>query len=714
MHVKATIGGMDCGGCATKIERVVGHLPEVESVDVDLTFSTLRAETSTDVGDRIRATVEELGYTYSSIEAVRPTLPTRPPLHHDTHFIAVLVGLVTTVAAVAMTYGFGQPLAGTMLYGVAVLSGGYYVFGNAIGSLRHGHLDINVLMTIAVAGAIGLGEWFEAATVVVLFAFAEWLEGLSMERARGAIRELMELAPAVARLVEGDEEREVPVEQVMVGEMLSVRPGERIPLDGVVTRGMGAVDESPITGESQPVAKEPGDSVYAGSMNDQGHLTVEVTAPPSESTIAHVIRAIESAQANRAESERFIERFTRWYTPVVVLIAVLVAVIPPLFVGGWEEWFYRALVLLVISCPCALVIATPITTVSALARSARDGVLIKGGAYLEALAGLKAVVFDKTGTLTKAELSVVDIVAFESSTDEVLAVAAAAERRSEHHLARAIVRFAKERGLDIADAGNFTAHPGRGIEAYLGVNSCGSSCESARSTADRILVGAHRLFEAEGIDVEADAEAWRTLQAKGATVVGVMRGEQLLGLIACRDTVREGAAEVLTELRQLGIDDITMCTGDNAEVARQVADAVGIAPDRVHPSLLPADKVAVLLATRERVGGAVAMVGDGINDAPALAAADIGIAMGAAGTDIALETAHVALMGDDLSRLPQTVRLARRSVQTIWQNVALALVIKLVVLGMAVAGYASIWLAIAADMGTSLLVIANAMKLQRK
>ncbi len=736
MKWEAQVGGMDCANCAAKIQRVVEEFGEVSEVRVDVTLGRMELEAPEGFdAERVREAVEKIGYqVYPKEGADRPPLE-RPPIWRDERLVAVLVGVVATIAGVVLYHGLDLEW-GIAAFVVAVLAGGRYVYRNAFTSLRHFHLDINVLMTLAVIGALAIGEYLEAATVVVLFAFAEWLEGASMQRARRAIRELMDLAPPVATVVRGGVQNVVPIEDVSVGETVLVRPGEKVPLDGRVVAGASEVDQSPITGESLPVAKGVGDEVYAGTLNAFGAIEVEVASVAAESTIAHVTRAIEEAQNNRSDSERFIERFARWYTPAVVILAVAISLVGPLaFDGEWREWFYRALVLLVIACPCALVIATPITTVSALARAARDGILVKGGRFLEALGRLDVVAFDKTGTLTRGEPRVAQIWANEGFDEgEVLALAAAAESRSEHFIARAIVRAAKERGLDVPDhrVESVEAVVGSGIVARIELCSdrpverprgFGVRVEPlplARRTshagheheATEIVVGKASLLRANGASLDGLEDRWSRLEAGGSTVVGVARDGEVIGLIECADVVREEAKEVLGQLRAMGVDELRVCTGDNERAAGRLAEALGLSVDEVSANLMPEDKVRIVEELRAR-GSGVAMVGDGINDAPALAAADVGIAMGAAGTDVALETAHVALMGDDLRKLPRAIELGRRTVRIIGQNVALALVIKLVVFVLAALGIATLWMAIAADMGTSLLVIANGLRLLR-
>jgi Cd2+/Zn2+-exporting ATPase len=726
------VEGLCCSSEVKLVEDTLGPLPGVEQVHVSLASGSVRVTHAPDFErERVGEALEPVGLSAS--ERTRPGAqgaPTRPKWYRDTELIAVIIAGLFIVAGVVFTKLLGLEAVGIGSLLVATAVGGVPVFRNAIQSAKRLDLDINVLMTVAVIGALVLGEWLEAAMVVGLFALAEWLEGASMARARGAIGELMELSPNEARVVRDGQEEVVPIEQVDIGEHVIVRPGEKIPVDGIVEGGEGEVDQSPITGESKPSYKQGGDEVFAGTLNQQGSLDIRVDHAPDDTTLARVIEAIETAQQNRSESERFVEQFARWYTPAVMGLAVLAATVPPLFfAASWETWFYRSLVLLVIACPCALVLATPITTASSLARAARDGILIKGGRFLEELGRTRAVAFDKTGTLTRGEPQVTEVVAADGfDADDVVGAAALAESRSEHYLARAIGDAAIERGIEASSnrVVAFEAHVGRGVEASVSTadapaSSCSDCCSSgqeasvveAPAASTRLFVGSRSLLEEHGLDYASLDERWTALEHKGQTVVGVARGGDVLGLIAIEDTLRPGARETLARLRDQGVKAIYMLTGDNRATAEGIADELGLSHVAVLADLLPADKVNAIedLAKRHRH---VAMVGDGINDAPALAAAPVGIAMGAAGTDIALETAHVALMADDLERLPQAIDLGARTGRIIRQNIALAIGIKVVVFALAAVGMATLWMAVLADMGTSLLVIFNGMRMLRR
>jgi len=601
-------------------------------------------------------------------------------------------------AALAAEASF--PALARSFYAAAILAGGWPIVPRALASVRRLKPDMNLLMTIAVLGAVLIGQWFEAATVSFLFALALRLESWSAGRAEKAVHALMDLAPAMARVVDlrDGAMAEQPAESVPAGASVAVRPGERIPLDGLVIDGATTVDPSPITGESAPAAKKAGDPVYAGTINGRGAFTFRVTRPAADTTLAHILRLVEEARANRAPVEQWVDRFARGYTPVVFGLALAVCLVPPLLgAGPWSAWVYRGLVLLVIACPCALVISTPVSLVSALASAARAGVLVKGGAHLEAAAGIKAVALDKTGTLTEGRPVVQRVIPLDGHTpEELLATAAGLETHSEHPLAQAVLACARRAGVGPRPAVKYQALPGRGAEAEIG--------------GRRFWIGSHRLVHDEGGESESLHRELLALEDAGHSVIAVGNERHVCGVISVAEGLRPGAAEAVRELRALGVGHVTVLTGDNEGTAAAVSRAIGA--DDCRAELLPQDKHA---AVRELAGrfGAVAMAGDGVNDAPALAAAAVGIAMGAAGSDAALETADVALMTDDLSRLPWLIRHARRTVSVVRQNIAVALGLKILFMALAAAGRATLWMAIAADMGASLLVIFNGLRLLR-
>jgi len=599
----------------------------------------------------------------------------------------------------------GAPEVGvTVLFAIAIAFGGLLVWRRALVSLSARILDMNVLMSLAVFGAMALGEWGEGATVFFLFALGGLLESRSLERTRRSIRSLMDLTPPVARVRRGGTLTEVGLDQVLVGDIVVVRPGERVPVDGTVKIGFTAVDESPITGESAPVDKTVGDHVFAGTLNTTGLVDVEATAAATDSTLARIVYLVEEAQASRAPSQTFIDRFSRVYTPAVIALAAAVAVVPigvaavtgTLDTAVAAEWVRRALVVLVVSCPCALVISTPVSIVSGITRASRDGVLVKGGAFLETAASVGAVAFDKTGTLTAGRFEFAGIAPLtpELSGDGALTYAAALESHSNHPIARAIVAAATE---PLPDVDEFAETPGRGVSGTI--------------AGVRFELCSPRCAEESGLLGEDGAAAIASAEERGQTTLALQRDGRPVALLGVADALRPEAPAALAALRRLGLSHLVMLTGDNERVAEAVASRLELTSFLAR--LLPEAKTEAVGLLKERFG-TVAMVGDGVNDAPALAAADIGIAMGAAGTDTALETADVALMRDDLSALPGFFALARRTVSTIRVNVAFSIGIKAVFLVLALTGQATLWMAVFADTGVSLLVILNGMRLLRR
>ncbi|CAN7622852.1 cadmium-translocating P-type ATPase [Agrobacterium genomosp. 3] len=589
------------------------------------------------------------------------------------------------------------PPASIVLYTLAVLCAVRYVAPKAWLAARRLRPDMNLLMVIAVVGAIGIGAWFEAATVSFFFALALALEAWSLGRARRAVAALMELAPSTARIrLEDGTERDVPAAEVRVGSHIIIRPGEKVPLDGRVAAGESEINQAPITGESVPVFKSEGDEVFAGTINGEGALDVVTSKAASDTTLAQIIRMVGSAQGRRAPSEQWVEKFARVYTPVVMALAVAIFLVPPLLLGGgWETWFYRALVLLVIACPCALVISTPVTIVAALAGAAKQGVLVKGGIHLETPARLKAIAMDKTGTLTEGRPKVVEIVALGSRSDaDLLRLAAALEARSEHPIARAILARATESGI--------AAQPAEAVHAITGRGMTG------RVSGREAWLGSRRYLDERAVGSPAILERADALSGAGRTIVAVGEGQEVWGLIAVADAVRAEAKDIVTALHRAGVEKVVMLTGDNRATAEAIAKETGI--DEVRAELLPGDKVAAVEDLVRRYGS-VAMVGDGVNDAPAMGRANLGIAMGAMGSDAAIETADVALMSDDLSRLPWLVRHSRDTLSVIRQNIAFSIAVKILFTVLTVIGLASLWGAIAADVGASLLVVLNGLRL---
>jgi Cd2+/Zn2+-exporting ATPase len=580
----------------------------------------------------------------------------------------------------------------------AVTAGGIETYKKGWIALRNRNLNINALMSIAVTGAMLIGQWPEAAMVMFLFALAEMIEALSLDRARNAIRGLMDMTPETATVLQSDRTwAKVESKRVAPGAVVRVGPGERIPLDGELVAGQSSVNQAPITGESIPVAKTAGDTVFAGSINETGSFEFRVTKPAGESTLARIIRAVEEAQGSRAPTQRFVDRFARIYTPLVFAMAVVVAVgLPLAFELPWMDSIYKALVLLVIACPCALVISTPVTVVSGLAAAARRGILIKGGAYLEQGRTLKALALDKTGTITRGEPAVTDVTELVGDAD-ALRFAATIAARSDHPVSSAVSRHwsSQPDAADLSEVTEFAAITGRGVKG--------------RIQGRWFYLGNHRLVEELGVCNSATEEVLERLEADGKTAVVLSDGSQPLAVIGVADTVRETSRQAIDELHKLGVRSL-MLTGDNPRTAAAIAAEVGI--DDARGDLLPEDKLRVIdevLVKYQSVG----MVGDGINDAPALARSSIGFAMGAAGTDTAIETADVALMDDDLRKIPEFIRLSRRTGAILKQNITVALGIKAVFLLLAIAGMATLWMAVFADMGASLLVVFNGLRLLR-
>jgi Cd2+/Zn2+-exporting ATPase len=585
-------------------------------------------------------------------------------------------------------------IVGMALAAAAIGLAGFSTYGKGLAALRQGRLNINALMSVAVTGAFLIGQWPEAAMVMALYAIAELIEARAVDRARNAIKGLLDLAPDAAEVRQPDGSwSSVPAGEVVLDAIVRVKPGARIALDGVVTAGTSAVNQAPVTGESIPVDKSTDDAVFAGTINETGTLEIRVTAAASDSTLARIIHAVEQAQGARAPTQQFVDRFAAIYTPAVFALAVAVAVLTPWLMGWtWTMALYKALVLLVIACPCALVIATPVTVVSGLAAAAKRGILIKGGIYLEEARKLKAIAFDKTGTITegKPKLVATEILASDAPESLILRWAGDLAGHSDHPVAKAIAQ-GLEQGNGLLEG--FTALPGRGIEARL--------------DGQTLTLGNHRLIEDRGL-CSAQIEARLAVhEAQGRSVTLLASQAQVLAIFAVADTIKESSREALAELHSLGVSS-AMLTGDNTATAQTIAKQAGI--DDARGNLLPEDKLAAIEDLRKRYGP-VAMTGDGINDAPALARADIGIAMGAAGTDIAMEAADVVIMNDDLRRIPEAIRLSRRTHAVLWQNIVLALGIKSVFLVLALFGAATMWMAVFADMGASLLVVFNGLRL---
>ena len=711
---------MDCANEVEALKTTVGRVPGVSAVDFNLLKGTMEvAASGAEVNDAaILAAVRNTGLSAEPIHATCPTgvcaLEPSYWRRNGRALLCWLSGLLVLVGFVSHALLHGSvmhalvggeprgahqfPVVSIIFYAAAVVVGGWFIAPKAVAAARRIQPDINLLMTIAVIGATAIGQWLEAATVTFLFALSLLLESWSVARARRAIRALLKLSPPTARYIsplDGDV-MEKPVVDVPTNVTALVRPGELIPLDGIVTKGGTTVNQAPITGEYMPVSKGPGDEVFAGTINESGAIEFKVTRQAPDTTLARIVRMVEEAQSRRAPVEQWVTRFARHYTPVMVLLAILVATIPPLVGGGaWGEWFYEALVLLVIACPCALVISTPVSIVAALTSSARAGVLIKGGAFLEAAAHVRVVALDKTGTVTHGRPEVQQIVPLNAHTEtELVERAAALETNSEHPLARAILRHAKAQALTIPQAANFRAVKGKGVEAFI--------------RGRLFWLGSHRFMEEKGSETPLAHAKADAIEDAGHSVIAIGNDRHVCGLISVADTIRKEAPAAVAAMKRVGVRKVVMLTGDNAGTAQSVGKAIGV--DEVRAELLPEDK---LHAVEEivRQSGPTAMVGDGINDAPALAAATLGIAMGSEGTDVAIETADVALMSDNLMKVPWLIRHAQRTLGIVKQNIVFSLGVKFVFMVLALAKIATLWMAIAADMGTSLLVIFNALRL---
>ncbi|MDP3777775.1 MAG: heavy metal translocating P-type ATPase [Methylotenera sp.] len=696
------IDDMDCPTEENLIRAKLTGMIGVAALDFNLIQRRLTVTHSPEVLDNIVTALQAIGFE-AKIESGNATAvtPQIEPVSKTNWWPLAFSGVAATLSEVVGWIAGVQEWAIIALALLAILSGGLPTYKKGWVALKNGNLNINALMSIAVTGAVAIGHWPEAAMVTFLFALAELIEAKSLDRARNAIRGLMELAPETATVRQQDGNwLDMAAKEVPLGAVVRLRPGERIALDGIVTSGRSAVNQAPITGESMPVDKAEGDVVFAGTINETGSFEYRVTAEASHSTLSRIIHAVESAQGSRAPTQRFVDQFAKIYTPSIFAIALLVAILPPLLNGGsWLDWIYKALVLLVIACPCALVISTPVTIVSGLAAAARKGILIKGGVYLEEGHQLTTLALDKTGTITHGKPAQTDFIALTGDdVTQIHTLAASLAARSDHPVSLAIARAANESGIVLLDVADFAAILGRGVKGSIDGHT--------------YQLGNHQLIEDLGL-CSADIEAkLMPLERQGKTAVLLANQTGVLGIFAVADTVRDTSRQAIAELHSLGVKTL-MLTGDNAHTAEAIASEVGI--DEARGNQLPENKLTTIeQLLKDGNGGKIGMVGDGINDAPALARADIGFAMGAAGTDTAIETADVALMDDDLRKIPAFVRLSRDTAAILKQNIALALGIKLVFFMLTFIGMATMWMAVFADMGASLIVVANGLRLLRK
>lgn len=697
------VRGLDCPTEAATLRRALEGAPGVLELGFDYGKGHMIVRhdpSATGPQTLIRQVADRAGMSATLVKAIEP--PSRPSLwSRHGHWLLTAASGLALLAGVVLDLALAAPSGGRIAYALAVVLGGAPLLPRAVAALRVPRLDMHVLMTIAVIGAVALGQWDEAATVAFLFGLSEALEAMSLERARRAVRSLLDVTPETAeRLDSRGDVTTIPAAEVQVGDRLRVRAGMRIPVDGRVVAGRSSVDQKAITGESVPVTREVGDEVFAGTVNGEGALEIEATKPLGDAVVSRIVEQVRAAQAGRTPVERTIERFAEIYTPAVVLLAVLVMIVPPLILGGgsalWRDWIVRGLVVLVTACPCALVIATPVAVVSALTAAARRGILVKSGQYLEAFARLKVLALDKTGTLTLGEPTVVDVVpATDREGADVLRFAAALGERGSHVLGRAIARHARGLQLEIPEAHDYQAIPGLGA--------------SGRIAGMSYAIGSHRYIDESQLCTTAFHEQLDRAETGVGTAVVLTAERGPLGFIRLADRPRPEAAQVLAELHAMGLKTV-MLTGDNPPTAALVADDLGIADYRA--GLLPAEK-ANAIAELSKQFGATGMVGDGVNDAPALAAASVSVALGGISSGAALEAADIVLMADDLTGLPWLTRHSRRTIDRIRQNITLAVASKLAVLVLAILGFANLWLAIAADLGVSLIVVANALRLLR-
>lgn len=694
-----SIAGMNCADCAARLEVQVAKLPGVEKAIVNFGLERMVVTYAGQVDD-ILSTIDSMGY--KGLEANRDRHQTEPVSFwkSNQYVKPTIISFFMLVMGLLARFTLGLPeiaVNGMLLTGV--LLGGYLPAKNGISILINAReFDMNLLMMIAVIGASVIGEFEEALAVVFLFSLGNTLQGYTLDKTRNSIRALIEITPNEALVRRTAAEVMLPIDEIVIGDVIIVRPGERIAMDGRVCAGYSTVNQAPITGESIPVEKNPGDDIYAGTINEHGSLELEVTHLAEDNTISRIIHMVEEAQGQRAPSQQFIDKFARYYTPTVMLMAALVAAIPPLVWGEpFVKWFYEAMALLLVACPCALVISTPVSIVSAIGNAAKNGVLFKGGMYLEEAGTLAVMAFDKTGTLTEGKPTVTDLISrSDLSRRELLLIAAAIENRSEHPLALAIVEYSREQVIEFPTASAFEAVPGKGLRAVV--------------KGKHYQIGNPRFFMEQAIGLELVWEDINRLQGEGKTVMLLGDEKRILGVIAVADRLRENARATVDSLKKSGIQQVIMLTGDNVNTAGAIAAQAGI--DDFHADLLPKDKVTVIKELLTKYGK-VAMVGDGVNDAPALALSTVGIAMGAVGTDTALETADVALMADDLTKIPFAIKLSRKTLGIIKQNITLALLIKGFIFLLVIPGWLTLWLAVVADMGSSLLVTLNGMRLLR-
>lgn len=693
------VEGLSCPDCSAKFEKNVKELPEV--TDAKVSFSVGKISV---VGDVSIEEIEKAG-AFEKLriidESVVKTNNEDIKRNKIIENWPLIVSLILIISAFIYQSFYGETAPVTIgLYVTAILIGGFSLFKEGITDLLKLNFSMQALMTIAIIGASIIGQWSEGSIVVILFAVSEALEKFSMDKARQSIRSLMDIAPKEALVIRDGVEELIHVNEIKVNDIMIIKPGQKIAMDGVIVTGRSSVNQAAITGESVPIEKKVDDEVFAGTLNEEGLLEVKVTKLVTDSTIAKIIHLVEEAQDERAPAQAFVDKFAKYYTPAIMLIALLVVVIPPLFFNGdWNTWLYQGLSLLVVGCPCSLVISTPVSIVSAISNAAKNGVLIKGGIYLEEVGGLQAIAFDKTGTLTEGEPVVTDYISVNTSkeSDNFMKIAAL-ESYSQHPLASAILKELshKKLSIDHINIDNFTSITGKGVQADTdGVT---------------YLIGSSKLFNTELNQSESLKAQYELLQKEGKTAMIFGTSTEILAIIAVADKLRETSQSVITQLHQAGIKHTIMLTGDNQHTAQAIGQEVGVTD--IKGDLMPQDKLDYIKSLKNDYLK-VAMIGDGVNDAPALAAASVGISMGGTGTDTALETADIALMGDDLEKLPFLIRLSRKTLSIIKQNITLSLVLKLLALLLIIPGWLTLWLAIVADMGATIFVTLNGLRLMK-
>ncbi|AXI09263.1 cadmium-translocating P-type ATPase [Oceanobacillus zhaokaii] len=683
--------GMDCSSCAKSIENHLNTIPTVNTVTVNFSTGKMKVEHENSVDD-IVSEVSKLGYNASLITNSNKATDTSK--NKEGYGLITFSGVLIALGFIG-SYNGVSLLITSILYAIAIVISGYKPVKSAYYAIKSRSLDMNVLMSAAAIGAALIGEWFEGATVVWLFALGNALQNRSIEKTRKSIRNLMDLAPSEAWIKVGSELVKKPVEEVSIGQIVVIKPGDLIPLDGEVIQGETSVNQAPITGESIPVDKLIGDTVYAGTINESGSIEIRVIKLVEDTTIAKIIHLVEEAQEQKAPTQAFIDKFASIYTPIVFVLALVVIVLPPLLgFGTWGEWVYKGLALLVVACPCALVISTPVAIVSAIGNAAKNGVLIKGGTFLEKAGAINAIAFDKTGTLTEGKSKVSGVEALTTSENELISLALTLEDYSTHPIAKTIVEYAKDKGIQAKNGELFKNIVGKGVQATV--------------NGEVHYAGNLKLFEDLEISLADVRSKVEEIRSQGKTVVIIGTQQEIMGIISVSDTIRSTTVKALNGLKQVGVNQLVMLTGDNKGTAKMISSETNV--NRYFAELLPEDKVDAIKQLQSE-GHKVAMVGDGINDAPALATADLGIAMGGVGTDTAMETADIVLMADNLEKLPHTIKLSRKALAIIKQNIWFSLIVKFIALVLIFPGWLTLWMAVLSDTGAAIIVILNALRL---